>query len=643
MQKVILCFWVLIKLLNLNAYAGEPDTLITLREATVSARRHFDFGAGHYATTIDSTTVVRFSATDLGSLLRWHTGVMIRSFGPGSLASASLRGGRASQNAVLWNGFNLNSPMSGQTDLSLLPVFFADEIHLQYGGSSSIWGSGAMGGTISINNRRYVKQGFSGHAGLHAGSSNDFLQTIRLEYGSRHFSSVLRFFNQDALNRYQFANQSIAGEPVEKQQNAGFEKIGLLHETILRLGRNHKIDFRWWWQENHRNIPPSLDFPQFLSEQSDRSLRLSAQYQLFLPEVMIFVRGARFKEKLWYHDSFDFTSSSNFVMLSGEAEARWTPARAITINTGIGLQNNTVVATDYAEEQERTSMAIFTAARWEPLPNILDFVLSGRQEFIRGKQVPFTPSLGFSWSFLPDWKIKGNTGYSFRLPSMNDLYWYPGGNPDLLPEEGWNSDLRVEMYSLGKTRQPGFVPLSFFSAGGYYRSIKNWIIWLPQGDSWLWMPENRAQVTSYGLESLLRGYWDTGTLQTHWTLRFDHTIARNSRETMPDDPSLHKQLIYVPMNRAGVNLTLQYRHLSIAYDHEFTGKRFNSTDNNTSLPWFQTGNLGVHWNRDILNYRIGINLTIENIWNTRFQVFTSRPMPLRIVRAGLQLGFAGLR
>ncbi|HSV87960.1 MAG TPA: TonB-dependent receptor [Bacteroidales bacterium] len=643
MQKVILCVCVFVKMFCYSAFGEEPDTLIMLNEATVSARKLGDFGAGHHSTTIDSTTISRFSASDLGSLLRWNSGVPIRSFGPGSLATTNLRGGTAGQTAVLWNGFSLHSPMNGQTDLSSLPAFFADEIQLQQGGSSAIWGSGAMGGAIFLNNRRNATQGLSGQVGLNAGSSDDFSQSVRLEYGSRYIGSTLRFFNRDAQNNYRFSNDLISGAPIEKQQNAGFGLTGLLHEIWFRLGPDHQIDLRWWWQENQRNIPPSLEFPQFLSEQSDRSLRVSAQYQVNLPEVSFFLRGARFREELSYRDNFGFSSSSNFVVHAGEAEARWVPGPRFTMNSGILFQDNKALATDYAGEKRRTSWAIFTSARWAPVPGKLDFVVSGRQELISGMEIPFTPSLGFSFTFFPNWKVKANTGYSFRLPSMNDMYWNPGGNPDLLPEQGWNSDLRVEFDVRDKAQQSNFVPFQYLSTGVYNRSIRNWIIWLPQGDSWLWMPENRAQVNSFGLESIMSGFWQTATIKAHWTIRYDHTIARNVQETRPNDTSLNKQLIYVPLNRAMLNLALTYKQLGLIYDHEFSGKRFNSSDNTTWLPSFQTGNLAIHWNSAISAYKVGLNLTVENIWNTRFQILSNRPMPLRIIRAGIKIGFAGSR
>ncbi len=55
--------------------------------------------------------------------------------------------------AILWNGFNIQNAMLGQTDLSLLPAVFFDEVEIEYGGSSAVWGSGAVAGSIHLNNR----------------------------------------------------------------------------------------------------------------------------------------------------------------------------------------------------------------------------------------------------------------------------------------------------------------------------------------------------------------------------------------------------------------------------------------------------------------------------------------------------------
>ncbi len=639
MHKSLIGLLTFVLLFSFSAFAEAPDTLITLSEVSISARRQHDFGAGHSSSTIDSTILQQQSQQHLGYLLGRHSGIFIKSYGPGILASNSLRGGQPGQTALMWNGFSLQSPMNGQADLALMPVLFADEIQVQYGGGSALWGSGAMGGAIFINNHRSRQLGFSAEAGINTASIGDLGQSLKLSYGLQNFSTTLRFFNRNASNKYRFANTTLPGNPVEEQLLAGISQTGILHETWFRLGNNHQFDLRWWWQDNDRDIPPALDFTFYESRQKDQSLRLSGQWQMSLPRVLFFVRGARFEDYLDYSDNFDYVGNSYSTTLTGEAEARWNPRKGIIFNGGINLQDITAKADEYDQEEGRFSLALFASAKWEAIEESLELVVSGRQELVKDYEIPFAPAMGFSWKVAPQWAVKGNAGYSYLLPSLNALFWNPGGNPDLKPEQGWSGDLRLERKLSNGKNDKSFSPFQDVSIGGYHRNIKNWIIWLPQEDSWIWMPENRAEVRSYGIESRLGGHWQQGHNRLQWGVRYDHTIARNTKAAVAEDPSLDKQLIYVPRNRVGMNLAFIHKNLSLTYDHEINGKRFTNSDNSESLPAYHSGDAGLHWHRKFANYGLGLNLKVENIWNTRYQIIANRPMPLRFVRAGISFSF----
>ena len=55
-----------------------------------------------------------------------------------------------------------------------------------------------------------------------------------------------------------------------------------------------------------------------------------------------------------------------------------------------------------------------------------------------------TWSAGIVFNLLKkELKLKGSTAYNYRFPSMNDLYWRPGGNPDVKPEEGYSYDASI--------------------------------------------------------------------------------------------------------------------------------------------------------------------------------------------------------
>ena len=107
---------------------------------------------------IDTAIIKRLKTVSLSQLLIQHSPVFIKTYGPGSTASASFRGTTASHTLVLWNGMQLNSPTLGEVDFSTIPVFFTDEISLQWGSKTSA-NSGGLGGVVNIGNTQKFNEG----------------------------------------------------------------------------------------------------------------------------------------------------------------------------------------------------------------------------------------------------------------------------------------------------------------------------------------------------------------------------------------------------------------------------------------------------------------------------------------------------
>jgi iron complex outermembrane receptor protein len=138
---------------NELGYLTNPDSLVSskgfqdsvlLREIEITAPGKTNLVALRI-TRPDSVAMVAGLTADLSELLSRNTPVYIKHYGPGSMATASFRGTAASHTQVIWNGMKLNSPALGYTDLSLLPLFFTDEVYLLHGGSSLAKSSGALG------------------------------------------------------------------------------------------------------------------------------------------------------------------------------------------------------------------------------------------------------------------------------------------------------------------------------------------------------------------------------------------------------------------------------------------------------------------------------------------------------------------
>ena len=92
------------------------------------------------------------NSSNLSEVLRFQSAVYIKENGRGAVSSPSFRGTTAQQTAFVWNGININSTFLGQGDVNNLNLLGYDQLEIKSGGGSVIYGSGAIGGTIHLNN-----------------------------------------------------------------------------------------------------------------------------------------------------------------------------------------------------------------------------------------------------------------------------------------------------------------------------------------------------------------------------------------------------------------------------------------------------------------------------------------------------------
>src|SRR5210317_1328629 len=116
---------------------GIRDSVFQIEGVSVAAQRIFvKEQAGMKQSHVDSTVLQNKAILSLSELLSENTSVFIKNHGRGALATASFRGTSASHTQVTWNGISINSPMTGMTDFSLIPVYVVDEVNLKHGTGS---------------------------------------------------------------------------------------------------------------------------------------------------------------------------------------------------------------------------------------------------------------------------------------------------------------------------------------------------------------------------------------------------------------------------------------------------------------------------------------------------------------------------
>lgn len=608
---------------------GQVDT-VRLNEVEVAAPRLVGVHVGARVVVLDSATIARHAATDLGTLLTHESTVFIKNYGPGSLATTAFRGGSASHTAVLWNGFNIGSPMNGQLDLSLVPVFAANDVRIEHGGATALWGSGAVGGTIHLNDLPRFGRGFLAEAGLSFGSFSDQRQQVKVALANSRWSASLGAYNAYARNDFEYT--AVEGGATRRQENAQLEQRGLVAQVHHQLNARQRITLGYWFQDSQRGIPPTLHQSISLAEQQDASHRITAGWKYFTKRSMFQVRGALFLEDLLWYPFGDTAVASRSHTSIGEVEWRYRPQRGHLLHVGLNATHASAISDGFPDRPEQLRTAVFGAYTYTTRSDRWSISASARQERMDDRLVPFTASVGARMNLAKGLHARASASKLYRLPTFNDLYWVPGGVRDLRPEEGLGAELCMAMERI---IQGVRVKADITS---YSRTVDQWIIWLP--GALYWTPQNLMRVWSRGVESGVSCSVPLERTRLILGVNTDHVVSTNQRAKSADDASVDKQLIYTPMYSGRLRIGMERGGFSITCAAMYTGYRYTSTDNRSYLEPYTLVNAWLAYTFRVGERgRLSVDAQGNNLFDVRYQVVADRPMPLRSFRIGVRYQF----
>jgi iron complex outermembrane receptor protein len=574
---------------------------------------------------LDSVTLVPYRSSDLSTILSGYSTIFIKSYGNGTLATPSFRGTTAQHTQVEWNGINLNSPMLGQIDLSLIPVSQFDGIEILYGAAGLFRTSGAFGGVINLvtgpdwNNRigLSVSQTFA--------SFDNYVTILGANLGTRNFQSHTRFNYSSGLNDFPYYNDYLREEV--RQQNASFRALGISQEFFWKLKDKHLFSAKAWYSYSDRNLPPTTTTPidsGYLEKELDRSLRAVLEYKYIEPGMNLMVHSAISDQFMNYQNSIldaDHRSDSwiNRVRFS------WSRIRNLTIKPGIDFTYDWVNSDSYDGTKTRTTTSLFAEVNY----TIASWIVSSlvlRDDIIDGKFMPVIGSLGFEFRPVKKANLAFtlNGARNFRYPTLNDLYWEVSGNPDLSPETNYITELGTTFNYLSRNKRFFFET----TLSGYYSWMFDMIIWTPvEGNSSLWRPENVSQVNARGIEVSGKLNWDLWGFDLGLNANYTFCRSTNEKATSPEDQKAGKQLIYVPENNLNSTLSLERWKFFLKYNFLFVDKRYTSTDNQNYMPAYTLSNIIL--GKDILlkDFILSLQVQINNLFNLDYQSVASRPMP----------------
>lgn len=620
-----LFFWLSIVVLSAQSPLDSVQSLPVL-EVKASFDREQSIGVAQRRWSVEQ--LGQLSTNNLAEALSLETSTYLKSYGLGSLATSSIRGGSAGQTLILWNGLPLQSPMLGQLDLALLPTQAVEEMTLTKGGGSSLWGSGAIGGVLNLNNRAVFGKTFSVNSGTDLGSFGQFQQQLGLDLGGQKWQLRTKLSHRQAQNNFSYPLGS--GLPERQQTNAALSQQSFLQDFYWKLDERKTLAAHFWWQASDRQIPPTNVQTRSEANQQDQSTRFMLDFTEVTRRGKWQMKAGFFEEHLDFYDpQIRLASESRFRTYLGDISASWPLGEQQHLLLGSTQTLTEARAEGYGEQiPQQWRIALF--ASWKGRWRAGVFQFSLRQEMVDGRLVPLMPALGLEWELPAQLSLKVKVSRNYRLPTFNDLYWRPGGNPDLLAESGWSQELGLE-----KAWQTDKLEINA-SITAFNRLIDNWILWsIPEGQSF-WSANNITRVWSRGLEPRLNISYAFSNGQIDWQNGYDYIRSTNQIALERPRMKAGDQLLYTPVHQLFTKIGLKCRNTQLTYHHRYTGA---TQGQNEAIPAFQVGRLGLGWRIPMKQYRIQVQGSINNLWDSNYLIIERRPMPGRHFQIGLQFSY----
>jgi vitamin B12 transporter len=600
---------------------------VPLQEVEINVpRRNLAF-FGKKTERVDSLSKAQFPMQPVSEVLNFNSTVFIKSYGPGSLASSSFRGGSAEQTAILWEGFNLQNAMLGQTELSLLPSVLFDEIRIEYGGSSAVWGSGAVGGSIHLGGKHRFGEGIKTSVMAGAGTVGQTQLAGRISQSGRKASVVLRAYTNHSQNQYNYIDRTSGIAVEQKQKLAAYQMGGMLADVRVLLNGTNYLDLNAWLSDHDRTIPPytATGVP---NSQQDRAIRTQGGWTFRKNNFLAQTRGAFFRENIKYFEALRSRQHLNVVNSAIGEHMSYLQVGKARFNAGLNYTHIAAESSNYQLNPSRYVVSAVAGAGYDI--GRVKLQAAGRAEYYSRGRLPFTGNISAEYEAIPGLTFMLNAAKVYRQPTLNELYWQPGGNPDLKAEEGYTGEGAVNY-----AREIGSKVRFEAGAAAYVREIVNWVLWVP-GANGNPSPLNVQSVWSRGSETTWKLVATGSRFQCGTALKTAYVLSTISGSRLENSNSIGRQLIYTPRYTGSLNVWLARGGTVLSGFLQYAGYRFTVSDNSAWLDPYYQSMVRISQRFRIRSHELSFFVACHNLLNQDYQVLPGRPMPLRNYEAGLQ-------
>lgn len=632
--------WLTILFLFLVQQIVAQDTTYVLKNAVIlEQKKEIKFSESQ---PISEEIKNNFQNTTLQQLLQMHSNVFVKNYGVSTLSTISIRGSSAAQTQVNWHGVNINNATTGLTDFSTLAVSLFDNIDIQY--SSSLKNTSLSGSVNLDDNKPVFRRAFKMKSAIGYESLQNLSALTSALYSDQVVYNKTKIVVGKANNLYSFFNED--KNEMQTTHHAKSLQFAAINDFAVNIRSKHILSVYSWLQHTQREIPANT-FEQFSSKEESISTfkniiefkpkgndyfsttsTLATLFDFYkYDDSAIHLKSNVNTITLPYSQTFNFKFNRNnhlYFKLMGRS--------SFILNQSNNDLHNIGFNANYQRENILKRIAIKATIQ---------------KEWSNVFSLPFVYSLSTNMKIKYGFDVYANYSTNYRMPTLNELYYNPGGNIDLKPEKSKN--IESGFHYLKNYHQHTLNISSAF----YKRKVDNWIAWY--GNAIL-TPHNIQQVESKGLEMNLNydvvlkkyqkpvGGFDIiiASKYPNFTtfkssILYAYTLSTTTESAIPNDYSIGKQIPYVPRYQFKMSVGFQHKNIEAHFVQTYTGYRFVTTDESQYLKPYSTSNIWANYYFRYQALKGSANLRFNNILDVQYQSVVGRVMPGRNLSIGIVL------
>ena len=351
-------------LFNFSLFAENELDSIFLPEVTLIDSKVKSYSTANHIENINSDVIGNSNSYSLSDLLSSYTSFYMKQYG--SLSTPTFRGTSSSHTLLLWNGIALNSLANGLIDFSIAPYSNNEKMTIKYGGDGSVYGSGAIGGSIHLDSDLVSNSSsyFSYELGSY-GFSNKSLSAVN----KNNKLSILFFISElEDENNFRYINTSKYNNPLEINNYGSISSDQKKIYLDYIYNKNNVFSFKIWSLNNIREVVQNLTVSSSDAMQYDNSDRFLFSSKNMFSDFVLKFKYAYLIENFRYTElSKNINSYYNIRSHIVDMDINYF-FKDFLLNFGTLLSNNSIENNNYTRRDISTvQTAVFSSIQYKKI------------------------------------------------------------------------------------------------------------------------------------------------------------------------------------------------------------------------------------------------------------------------------------